>query len=158
MESIHNSSHFGINRTLDLVSSKYYWPGLANDVKQYVSTKCTNTTYLACVCTCMCHVHVLKLIIISFQVRSCDICQRNNHKLQKAPGSLRPIPVPSKLWSQVGMDLIGPLPQTSRGNQYIVTLTDYFTKWAEAAPLLDKSAVGVARFIYSVSFQYFMWK
>ena len=61
MESIHNSSHFGINRTLDLVSSKYYWPGLTNDVKQYVSTKCTNTTNLACVCTCMCHVHVLKI-------------------------------------------------------------------------------------------------
>ena len=38
MENIHNSSHFGINRTLDLVSSKYYWPGLTNDVKQYVST------------------------------------------------------------------------------------------------------------------------
>lgn len=37
MESIHNSSHLGINRTLDLVSSKYYWPGLAKDVKQYVS-------------------------------------------------------------------------------------------------------------------------
>ena len=54
--------------------------------------------------------------------------------------------------SQVGMDLIGPLPKTSRGNQYIVTLTDYFTKWAEAAPLPDKSAVGVARLIYSVSF------
>ena len=61
MESIHNSSHFGINRTLDLVSSKYYRPGLTNDVKQYVITKCTNTTNLACVCTCMCHVHVLKV-------------------------------------------------------------------------------------------------
>ena len=98
---------------------------------------------------------VLKIdhnLIIFFQVRSSDKCQRNNHKLQKTPGSLRPIPVPSKLWSQVGMDLIGPLPKTSRGNQYIVTLTDYFTKWAEAAPLPDKSAVGVARFIYSVSF------
>ena len=43
MESIHNTSHFGVNCTLDLVSSKYYWPGLTNDVKQYVST---NTTYL----------------------------------------------------------------------------------------------------------------
>ena len=85
------------------------------------------------------------------QVRSCDTCQRNNHKLQKASGSLKPIPVPTKLWSQVGMDLIGPLPATPRGNQYIVTLTDYFSKWAEAAPLPDKTAHGVARFIYAVS-------
>ena len=37
-------------------------------------------------------------------------------------------------------------------SSYIVTLTDYFTKWAEATPLPDKSAVGVVRFIYSVSF------
>ncbi len=33
----------------------------------------------------------------------------------------------TKIWSQVGMDLIGPLPETPRGNQFIVTLTDYFT-------------------------------
>ena len=48
------------------------------------------------------------------------------------------------------MDLIGPLPTTPRGNKYIVTLTDYFSKWAEAAPLPDKTALGVATFIYSV--------
>lgn len=56
-----------------------------------------------------------------------------------------------KVWCQVGMDWIGPMPETPRGNKYIVTLTDYFSKWAEAAPLPDKSAIGVAKFIYSVS-------
>ena len=49
------------------------------------------------------------------------------------------------------MDLIGPLPVTSQGNKYIITLTDYFSKWAEAAALPSKHAVGVAKFIYSVS-------
>ena len=102
MENIHNSSHFGINCTFDLVSSKYYWPGLTNEVKQYVSTTCTNTTYLTSLVSvdaCMCHACVLKIDhnLITFLVRLCDVCQRNNHKLQKAPGSLRPIPVPSKL-------------------------------------------------------------
>jgi hypothetical protein len=52
----------------------------------------------------------------------------------------------------MGMDLIGPLPETARGNRYIITLTDYFSKWAEAAPLPSKHAEGVAKFIYSVSF------
>ena len=47
------------------------------------------------------------------------------------------------------MDLIGPLPQTSRGKKDIIT--DYFSKWAEAAPLSDKTAGSVARFVYSVS-------
>ena len=49
------------------------------------------------------------------------------------------------------MDLIGPLTETPRSNKYIITLTDYFSKWAEAIALPDKSASGVARFMYSVS-------
>ena len=63
---------------------------------------------------------------------------------------LHSIPVESKIFYQMGMDLIGPLPVTSRGNKYIVTLTDCFSKWAEAAPLPSKLAAGVAKFIYSV--------
>ncbi len=58
---------------------------------------------------------------------SCDHCQRQN-KLKKSVGTLHPIPVKSKLFYQMGMDLIGPLPETT-------TVTDYFSKWAEAAPL-----------------------
>ena len=54
------------------------------------------------------------------------------------------------------MDLIGPLHTTPRGNKYVVTLTDYFSKWAEAAPLVDKSALGVAKFIFSVSYTHFL--
>lgn len=84
------------------------------------------------------------------QIDSCEKCQRNNKKLQKSAGTLHPIAVQPKFWQQVGMDLVGPLSETPRGNKYIVTLTDYFTKWAEAAPLADKCAAGVARFIYSV--------
>ena len=47
------------------------------------------------------------------------------------------------------MDLIGPLTETPRGNKYIVTITDYFSKWAEAGPLPDKHAHGIAKFFYS---------
>ena len=36
--SIHDSNHLGINRTLDLVVSKYYWPGQSTDVIKYVSS------------------------------------------------------------------------------------------------------------------------
>ena len=59
---------------------------------------------------------------------------------------------PSPLHHSSGSKLVGPMPVTARGNKYIITLTDYFTKWAEAAPLPDKTALGVAKFMYSVSF------
>ena len=84
-------------------------------------------------------------------MESCDHCQRGNKKLKKVVGGLHPIPVTPSPFCQLGMDMIGPLPETPRGNKYIVTLTDYFSKWAEAAPLPSKHAEGVARFIYSVS-------
>ncbi len=44
------------------------------------------------------------------------------------------------------MDIIGPLPITTQGNKYIITLTDYFSKWAEASPLSDKTAASVSKF------------
>ena len=112
-----------------------------------LNTLCTNLFPCAGISRCC----IIKQLYSHLQVRSCDVCQRNNHKLQKASGSLQPIPVPSKIWCQVGMGLIGPMPTTTRGNRYIIALTDYFSKWAEAAPLPDKTAHGVAKFIYSVS-------
>ena len=45
------------------------------------------------------------------------------------------------------MDLM--LEETPRGNKFIITVTDYFSKWAEAGTLPYKSALGVAKFLYS---------
>lgn len=49
---------------------------------------------------------------------------------------------------QVGIDLVGPLPTTKRGNKYIITMCDYFTKWPEARAVPDKTARTVADFLY----------
>ena len=46
------------------------------------------------------------------------------------------------------MDLIGPLKKTARGNEYILTVFDYFTKWIEAAPIPVKDAVTVAKALH----------
>ena len=52
--------------------------------------------------------------------------------------------------SQVGFDFIRPLPLTKKGNKYIVTLSDYFSKWPEASALPDKTAVGLAYSIFEL--------
>ena len=44
----------------------------------------------------------------------------------------------------VAMDIMGPMPQTSRRNRYILVLVDYFTKWCEAVPLAEIDATTVA--------------
>ena len=43
------------------------------------------------------------------------------------------------------MDITGPHPRSSRGNQFILTLVDHFSKWAEAIPLANHTAPVVAR-------------
>src|SRR6266542_4898703 len=49
---------------------------------------------------------------------------------------------------RIGIDIVGLLLITERGNKYIVMYIDYLTKWAKAKPLPDKSAVQIAWFIY----------
>ena len=39
ISSAHDSNHLGINRTSDMISVKYYWPGMSNDIQSYVSSK-----------------------------------------------------------------------------------------------------------------------
>lgn len=88
------------------------------------------------------------------QIKSCDACQRQNHKLAKTSAALHPIRVEGEAWNQLGMDLVGPLHTTPRGNKYIMTITDYYTKWAEAEPLKDKTAASVSSVLYTVSVQW----
>jgi len=35
-------------------------------------------------------------------------------------------------FTRVGLDIIGSLQETKKGNKYTITLVDYFTKWPEA--------------------------
>ena len=46
------------------------------------------------------------------------------------------------------MEIMGPLPETPRGNRCILVVGDYFTKWKEAYPLPDMEALSmVSEFI-----------
>ena len=78
--------------------------------------------------------------------KHCQKCQCTNRVLQKPRAELYQI-LATKVWHRVGIDLVGPLPETRRGNKYIITLSDYFSKWPEAAPLPSKEATGVASFL-----------
>lgn len=75
-------------------------------------------------------------------VKRCDVCQCTSNKFNKPSAQLHPIAVQDTVWHRIGIDLVGPLPETSRGNKYLITCTCYFSKWPEAAPLESKSAEG----------------
>ncbi|XP_059362248.1 uncharacterized protein LOC132101366 [Carassius carassius] len=62
--------------------------------------------------------------------------------------ALHPIKV-KEPWEVVGMDLIGPLKKTMKDHQYILTVTDLFTKWVIAEPLKCGSSTEVAEALVS---------
>jgi hypothetical protein len=59
-------------------------------------------------------------------------------------------PWPFRGW---GVDMIDKInPPSSKGHQYILTITDYFTKWVEAIPMksvTSKDVINFQRAFYS---------
>ena len=84
-----------------------------------------------------------------YQISECESCQRMNPSVKCPTLDLQPVPV-TGLWEMWGVDIIGPLTLTPRGNCYIIVATDYFSKWPEAATLPNKNAISVATFLYSL--------
>jgi len=44
----------------------------------------------------------------------------------------------------MAVDLIGPLPESEKGNNYIIVVDDYFSRWMEAIPIPNQEACTVA--------------
>ena len=107
-----SSGHMGINRCLERLQKRYYWPGMATEVQLWIT--------------------------------ECEICSRCRTPVlsKKAPMKSIEVGQPMELWA---MDILGPLPMTARGNQYILVMSDHFTKWVEAVPMTNQRAETVAK-------------
>ncbi|GET57438.1 DDE-type integrase/transposase/recombinase [Rhizophagus irregularis DAOM 181602=DAOM 197198] len=78
-------------------------------------------------------------------VRTCWNCQMRGKPRGK--NELTPIKI-NEPFEMIGIDIVGPLKETEKGNKYIVVAMDYFTKWPEAAPLKEATAKEVVEFIW----------
>ena len=66
--------------------------------------------------------------------KSCEICARNK-VVPRSRSPMKPIDIVSVPFYMIGVDLIGPLKLTRQGNKYILSIIDYYTKYAEAIAL-----------------------
>ena len=88
------------------------------------------------------------IICFHHQINHCDRCQCNAPDY-KSYDVLHPVKVVPRVWYLIGIDLVNAHTRSKKGNKFILTLTDYFTKYVEACPIPDKSANSVARALYS---------
>ena len=81
---------------------------------------------------------ICEWMMFTIQVNVCKKWQHTNTRtFDKVRPELHPVKVQSP-WYHIGIDLIGPLTVSENGNHYILTLSDYCTKWVEAVPLERK--------------------
>jgi transposase InsO family protein len=82
-------------------------------------------------------------------IKSCLPCQQHNVGRTKKPGRLCPIDTPEGPFQMIGIDFCGPFKRTPRDNQYVLCITDYFTRWVNAIALPDCSAQTTAQAIFN---------
>ena len=77
-------------------------------------------------------------------VKSCDTCAKKKHPIRtkRPPMQLTGAGYPME---RIATDILGPLPETSNGNRYILVIADYFTKWTEAFAIPDQTTETVAK-------------
>lgn len=78
--------------------------------------------------------------------KQCIQCQKC--KVQRHTMSSLSTFAPSDRFQHVHIDIVGPLPTSPQGHQYLVTMIDRATRWPEAIPTDDTSAEAVAKIVY----------
>lgn len=82
--------------------------------------------------------------------RTCDLCQRLGKGAKKITASLHSLPLVDQPFSQVAIDIIGPLERcTESGNRFVLTILDLCTHYPEAIALKEHTAKDIANALIS---------
>jgi len=78
--------------------------------------------------------------------RRCNQCSRYQRPRPHHQGDLQPL-LTGEPWERLGIDVTGPHPTSSKGNVYILTVIDHFTKWVELFPMRNQEAATIAKIL-----------
>ena len=71
-------------------------------------------------------------------VNTCDVCARQKRLQRKPHAPLGSMATGAPL-DCLATDILGPFPESTRGNKYVLAVTDYFTKGVEIFPIPDQN-------------------
>ena len=81
-------------------------------------------------------------------VRSCKSCSRRKTPKHKVIAPLVKMTSAASPFERVSVDILGPLPVSSSGNQYVLCFTDHCTRWPILVPIKSTDARTVASCFY----------
>ena len=87
--------------------------------------------------------HGVKNDVVQY-CQTCPDCQRTAPR-PSVWNPLTPMPIIEVPFDRLALDIVGPLPKTSRGHRYILVLVDYAIRYQEALPLRAATAKAVAK-------------
>ena len=76
-------------------------------------------------------------------VKSCLQCARRK-ALGTSKAPLQPLLPSERVWERIAMDVVGPLPESTEGNKYILVLSDYASRYALTIAMEDQKAKTIA--------------
>ena len=72
------------------------------------------------------------LVDLKKLIKTCESCLEYRAHKPKILAEMQKLKVPNYPFATVHCDIAGPYPQTLKGNRYIITFVDSFSKWPEA--------------------------
>ena len=91
---------------------------------------------------------------LALHLKRCKECSQYHRGTLKRQAEMQ-ISRTGEPWERISVDITGPHPRSSKQNQYILTIVDHFSKWAEAIPLKNHTAPTVARALVTHVFSRF---
>ena len=81
---------------------------------------------------------------VSEFIKKCEACakRKTGHRIVAPLGDAL---TAQEFLDIVSLDIVGPLPITKKGNKYLLTFIDHFTRFCEAIPIAQQNAETVAK-------------